>query len=77
MSIEKVKRCRENGIKAARTFGAEHALLPQSSREEYLDKAAFYFSENASCLSELTEEDREVCQREFEQAFNSNKEPAK
>jgi hypothetical protein len=59
------QRNKEIGAKAAREMGAEYQANPGSSRIEYLNDSAYYFRDGVEKLSDLTPEEREICQREF------------
>jgi hypothetical protein len=61
-----MKRCPENGPIAAKMMGAEYQANPGSSRKEYLDNSAYYFSEDKNCYSDLTLEEKELCLDAFD-----------
>ncbi len=55
----------KQGAFAARQMGAEFQANPGSSRGEYLDSSAFYFREGVESFSQLTDEEKTICRREF------------
>lgn len=66
-------RNKEKGAFAARQFGAEFQANPGSSRREYLDSAAYYFREGVESFSELTEEEKAICRKAFDDGVAAEK----
>lgn len=66
-------RNKEKGAVAARQFGAELQANPGSSRREYLDSSAYYFRDGVESFSQLTEEEKEICRREFDAGIAAEK----
>lgn len=68
-----MKRCPENGPKAAKEMGAEHQANPGSSRREYLNDAAYYFGDDKEKFSDLSEEEKTACREAFEAGVAAEK----
>lgn len=61
-----MKRCPENGPKAAKSMGAEYQANPGSSRREYLNDSAHYFGEDKESFDDLSEDEKVLCSSAFD-----------
>jgi len=64
-----MKRCPENGPIAAKYMGAEYKANPGSSRREYLDNSAYYFGEDKESFSDLSEDEKAICRKAFNEGI--------
>lgn len=62
--MDKIKTGFDQGVFAARQFGAEFIANPGSSRMDYLNDAAFYFGEGKT-YSKLTPDERKALNKAF------------
>ena len=54
-------------------MGAEYQANPGSSRIEYLDSAAYYFSEDIEKFSDLSDDDKAACRKAFEEGVREER----
>lgn len=72
--MNKPKKSKEAGARAARQFGAEYQANPGSSRMEYLDSAACYFREGVDRVKDLDKEESAILFREFKEGMKAERE---
>jgi len=50
-------------------MGAEYQANPGSSMREYLDNSAYYFGEDKESFSDLSENEKAICRKAFNEGI--------
>jgi hypothetical protein len=74
--MNEIKKGFDQGVFAARQFGAEYVANPGSSKMEHLNDAAWYFGEGKTYAT-LTAEERDALNKAFNEGMKAEKEARK